>query len=206
MNDNTPVKVCSYRRSGTHVLMKALYDNFELPDVGKHMDTSEAQMEWYDKGDKEGIVYVPWIKLFHTHFYPREVSFDKGKVIYVFRNGIDTLGSYHRSFGIAKDFNEWITPVIIKGWYYHVLDWLYEGVYSIWFEDLINDFDSTMHGIETHFCLKRKSDDFLKTEYKIGWSPSSKDDKPRIWNESNLKTYHDIVDWDFILETSKCTH
>ena len=199
--EDLPIQVCSYRRSGTHLLMKSLYDNFVLPETGKDVDTSKAQMSWYE-GEENAVVFVPWIRLFHTHGYPKEVSYDPKKVLYVFRSGKDVLRSYHRSFKITKEFNEWIDERIIKGWYYHLLDWLFAGVYSVCFDDLIHNFDLTMKGIEQRFSLQRKADTFAFPSQKIGWSPSTPDDQPRIWNEESLALYDKIVDWDLILELS----
>jgi len=218
MEDIIPIKVCSHRRSGTHLLMKSLYDNFILPDVGKYVDTSDAQMDWYDGTDGiDGIdgkmVYVPWIKLFHTHNYAHEMNFDnfdKNKCIYIFRNGIDVLCSFYRSFKIEKDFNEWIADHIIKGWLYHVISWFEAGgIYVVCFDDLIDDFDKTMSKIEVHFDLKRKHDGFIRTDKRVGWSPSSPSSPSskngnnkaiQMWNEENLKMYNNMVDWDGIVK------
>ena len=101
-----------------------------------------------------------------------------------------------------KFINEWIDERIIKGWYYHLLDWLFAGVYSVCFDDLIHNFDLTMKGIEQRFSLQRKADTFAFPSQKIGWSPSTPDDQPRIWNEESLALYDKIVDWDLILELS----
>jgi len=204
--ENKAIKIYSYKRSGTHLLMKSLYDNFEISDTALNIKSSNCNLHWYNQNDKAlNGVTVPWGKLFGSHSLPNKVNFNKQRSIYIFRSGIDVLWSNHRTFKIKKDFNDWITQKVIENWMNHVIMWLQVGIYSIQFEELIQDFDKTIINIETKFKLKRKNLNFTKTDIIIGWSPGSGSVNGAIsqWNDENIKLYNEIVDLKYIQSLRK---
>lgn len=171
-------KVCSYRRSGTHLIMATIYHNFEVGDQSK--ECVVYGWEWAPDGEKK--VVVPWAGLFGTHKPFSKNKYDGNKILYGVRHPLDTLVSWWRmpicpakKVDVRK-LEDWIVKDRILEWVRHVEGYVLEGqCYWIRFEDLLEEgaaYVALLNGVQRNFRLVPKVEKWVHVEEQVSWLPN----------------------------------
>jgi hypothetical protein len=160
--------VRSHPRSGTHLLMATLYENFMLPECAAEIE-SEG-LAWYETGETRAR--VPWAGLFGGHS-PWAAGGDSTAVIYIVRHPHDCLYSCWRAWDADRcGPDESMTPEWIEHWRQHVLSFVDAGCFWIKYEDLVADCAAVLARIEQRLGLTRRTADFRRVDHPVGWSPA----------------------------------
>ena len=220
------LKVASHPRSGTHFLMRALYENFYAGrvDLGRevfshsHTDTTMHR------------VHRPDAQLFGGHSLQ-----PNGAPIYIYRDGRDVITSmynspdFHRVAGWERadgaplppvdrpSFGEYLrrplrwrelcrivippaerTETPAEHWLRHCEAWVgAPGVFSIRYETLCREYDYTLDRIRVQFGLVPLRQKYIRPG-PVGWFPYRS--KPGTWREffsdSDLEYFHRHVPRD----------
>lgn len=165
------LRICSYKRSGTHLLMAYIYHNFNIGSGYERIMRIKDQ-QWSGTGTEEAV--VPWARLFGSHHPLNEIpKLNRKDILYIYRNPINCLYSNWRFFGVGT-FSDWITVVNILNWKQHVIDYR-RCCFSIRYEDLCNNPITILKIIQKQFKLKRRQiEDWIKIKVPIGWTPRKK--------------------------------
>lgn len=169
-----PLRVFSSFRSGTHFLMASLWRNFEVGDTAATV-TVEGQ-RWFENGAETAS--IPWALLFGGHctratgleLYP---GYSGAHFLNVVRHPLDWVHSFWRFVGGDLELSEYATPERFSQWFEQVAS--FQGFDQVVrYEDLRDDFDSTMRWIESRFGLRRRQGmedrPYTKPESLVGWS------------------------------------
>ena len=167
------VKVCSFPRSGTHLLMAYIYHNFDVgPGLERIVFVKDQQ--WSGTGTQEAV--VPWAGLFGAH-HPlcQARRLRKKEIVYIYRNPINCLYSNWKFFsGEDTSFLNWLSTVGILNWQQHVQDYR-KSCFSIKYEDLRDDPERVLTILQRHFKLKRRRiKDWILIKNPVGWTPRKK--------------------------------
>jgi hypothetical protein len=193
---NEVIKVYSHVRSGTHLLMSVMYENFYKGREDLHGEFRKVG-HWSHKYDGFSLFkstetgkYIPWRGLFGRHgFYP----VDDKSIVYIYRDGRDVMQSMYNFYPLrsqedqALSFSEYIkkpmdwwegpnkkckpkmTPV--EHWYNSVDAWINSKATLVRYEDLVSNPYKVIKEIEEKFELKRKTEDFYLGSKKVGLAP-----------------------------------
>jgi len=173
-----PLKVHSHMRSGTHLLMATLAENFELGDLSIEVDLPGQR--WHATGQARAV--VPWGRLFGDHEPFPDSRTSPEKILYIVRDPRDTLHSLWRFEAPATPLGEFLTRERIHYWYRHASDYC-AHVCWIRYEDLTGDgFEKVMAQVAGRFGLRARAGEgssgegagpFRRVEEPVGWSPGS---------------------------------
>jgi hypothetical protein len=170
-----PLKVHSHRRSGTHLLMATLAENFELGDLSIEVDVPGQR--WHASGEARAV--VPWGRLFGDHEPYLDTRASPERILYIVRDPRDTLDSLWRFEAPATPLGQFLTLDRIRHWHRHASGYC-ARVFWIRFEDLTGDrFESVMAEIAGRFGLRSRAPEvapgrggrFRRIREPVGWSP-----------------------------------
>lgn len=169
------VNVCSFKRSGTHLLMASLWMNFRF---AKPLCATIRVPGQHWAGTGKAAAVVPWGKLFATHmkFGPAVTkTFDPSRLIYAVRNPYDVMHSLWQfeAEATGEPFHSYLTPAGVAQWAEHVQGYLAAGVCVVRYEDMISPagFLNTMSGLRDTFGLTPKRETWQWPDRPVGWSP-----------------------------------
>lgn len=170
----SPIDICSHKRSGTHLLAATIQRNFELPDMtikavihqGKKFIIGDQ--EW-KPGERAAI---PWGALWRTHnfFNPSWVT-DPEKILYIVRNPVNTLMSYQRLMDplCEKAPETFIGQPGVRFWFKHAKGYT-KHCHWVRYEDLVGErHDEVLGQIAAWFGLQPKYAKFVRVEEHVGW-------------------------------------
>lgn len=183
------IKVCSHKRSGTHLLCATLEKNFSLGDASLSVSIPAGKKfilggKVYNPGER---VSIPWGKLWGTHnfFNIRWHGENKDKILYIVRHPVDTIMSYWRFVGPGseKDISFYISEERVRFWYRHVTGYIKNCLW-IHFEDIVGPrHDYFLDKIREHFNLEKKHKNYHRVQDTIGWYSDSKQEYGEISEE-----------------------
>lgn len=167
------VKICSFPRSGTHLLMASIYHNFDI-GTGHERVVTVRNQQWSGTGTEQAV--VPWAGLFGSHLALENAhKLERKQIIYIYRNPINCLYSNWRFFG-GEDttFSQWLTPINILHWQQHVESY-FENCHTIKYEDLRDHPEIVLELIQKIFKLKRRNlEGWIIVRKPVGWTPRKK--------------------------------
>lgn len=171
-------KICTYPRSGTHLIMATVYRNFEVGDQSKE-GRSEPGRTWGSTGKKR--VVIPWLKMFGTHDPFLNSGFSKDHILYGIRHPLDALISRWRMKNLRTwkseqgPLGEFLTEDIIQEWIDHVNGYVFEGdCFWLKYEDIIGPdeiYHSLLENIQEVFSLDPKCEEWVRVIEKVSWQP-----------------------------------
>ena len=180
------LKVCSHRRSGTHLLMAYLWANFDFGQdltVESHADGNK----WYTGGTN---VPVPWGKLFGTH-NPNADSVE-GTILYIHRNPLECMRSCYEFDGCKGSLNEYATDKRIKYWKDHVEHYCrHYGFVN--YESLVTNPISIMHGLKELFNLKKQDIRYKTINNRVGWRAKRKMADREGYSPETIDRFRNII-------------
>lgn len=171
---DSPVLICSHKRSGTHLLAATLWKNFQLPDMlvvapihqGKRFVLGEE--EW-SVGERARI---PWGGLWGSHnFYNSNWVKSKGKILYIVRHPARTLMSYWRFLDpeCHNDPDLYLGEYRVRFWYRHARGYT-KNCHWIRYEDLVGEeHDVVLDRVREWFGLKKKERRYHRVKERVGW-------------------------------------
>ena len=189
MRNNSPIDICSHKRSGTHFLMATLWYNFELPDltVTTTMVAGKLFKDYDGLTIQSGeVARIRWGGLWLSHG-SINASMDLGKTVYVVRDPVPTLMSFWKfSDPLMKAApSRFIGHEAVANWYKQALGYLLAGCLVIRYEDFVGaKHDDVLSLLESQFGLKRRWKRFERFRRKIGWysaiQPQQADEPPEL--------------------------
>jgi len=193
-----PIRLCSHKRSGTHLLAATIWKNFELPDMSLRVKMPPPYKFIY--GDKEWgpgtRAEIPWHRLWYTH---NLLARDR-RVLYIVRHPVDTLMSYWRLMDplCRWDNGKYIGRQGVESWLRHA-KWYTTGCCWVRYEDLISDkHDEILSRIADWFELTPKHDSYKRVKERVGWLPAKPPTQPKEPPESLLRAVKEIVPSGFL--------
>jgi hypothetical protein len=160
--------------------MASLYRNFEFPDLSKSVRHYD---EWHATGEKDAI--EPWGRMLRTHNLCNDRA-PLQKLLYIYRHPFDCLKSEWHLKPRKQSMEQYIISRL-PYWKRHVDSYLSRGVYSVSYEQLLGEFESTLDGIRDRFKLQPQSDRYTAVEELVGWTPSAGTRSPSIAATSATK-------------------
>jgi len=172
------IRICSHERSGTHVLMRSMWDNFyaDRDDLGGDAGGLIGEMGSYQGYEVKHV--LPYQNLWLTHSLPPPT--DVGDLVYVVRDGRDVGLSFAR-FGRHSHSG---TPPPMRGpdrewyrrffttWRDHALAYVQTGIYTIRYEDLVLSGAEAIARLADYFELQLLGVKPRTIETPVGWKPS----------------------------------
>ncbi len=154
---STPLRVCSYPRSGTHLLMALLWANYDVGECGEKIKAPNLRFQI--DGNIESDPFIRWAQLFGTHKHVidlPEFSIEPGQVVYLIRDPRDVFRSlWFMRFGNLLPEN-YVNEKRLCGWRNHVQEYHDLGAIIIRYEDLVRDWQSAISPIVYKFNLVKK--------------------------------------------------
>lgn len=179
-----PLKVYSHKRSGTHLLMATLWQNFKFPDTTLPMKLNRGFKFALDNGvmNAKVDIDIPWGRLWGSHsvYKPRSKN-TPSKILYIVRHPIPTLISLWRMMDPSSRKQDlYLNERKIEYWKAHILSYT-ENCHWIRYEDLVNEkHDDTLETITGWFNLTKKEPKFSRLKERVGWYSF---DKPKVGKE-----------------------
>lgn len=200
---NTPIDVCSHKRSGTHFLMATLWLNFDMGDVSIiapiHAGKKFKRLDGHIAVPGERL-NIPWGGLWLTHG-GFKCSYDPGRTIFVVRNPVDTLMSLWRFNDpmMERSPENSIGRRAVIHWYKLARGYLVSGCTVIRYEDLVGDARAdTLAMIEIQHGLVRKHADFIRLDAHVGWYSFLSPQQPAKPPTSLIDAVSEIVPTGFL--------
>jgi len=171
-SNNIPIRVCSMKRSGTHILCAYIWNNFNLPNSGRVL---VAGKHYFQIGENKQTL-VPWAEIFGSH---REYSHKKmlipdKEIVYIIRNPLDSFKSLYKLDAYNISFDKFCSEGRIEFWNKHVMEYLKNVNTIVYYEDLITDPIKSMKILKENFHLEQKYDALIIVKDKVGWYPKFK--------------------------------
>ena len=178
MHENSPIAICSHKRSGTHLLAATIFQNFKLPDMS--LVTPIHAGKRFVRGEEESEVgsraTIPWGGLWGSHnFYNPKWAKNPDKILYIVRHPVRTMVSYWRFVDpLQKDVPErYLSEGRAKFWYRHAKGYT-QNCHWVRYEDLVGDsHDNVLSDIAEWFGLEKKQDGYSRVEERVGWYSDS---------------------------------
>jgi len=189
------VKVCSYKRSGTHWLMALMACNFRY-DEDLSLTAHSDGRRWVLTGHKKAR--VPWGKLFLTHDPIEKVKHDKSKIIYIHRHPLDVMRSLWEFHGKPKGLCDYVTDYMINEWKNHVEGYINDGIYSISYADLQMKPVKTLQEICTHFGFVLEDGKYHPVKKRVGWAEKSKISEREGYTLKCIARFREILGEDYM--------
>jgi len=183
------LKVCSYRRSGTHYLMALMAKNFRFKDdLEMEMYTEDAH-KWATS-DKT-LEKVPWGKLFDTHkeYSGAEIE----ELIYIYRHPVEVFRSLWEFEGKPGTINEFVTDKKITDWRKHVESYINAGVFPVRYDYLCALPVRMLTDIGTYFGLKLVDGEYHPVKERVGWKGKAKILDREGYSLATLDLFRDIL-------------
>lgn len=169
---STPsIRVFSYKRSGTHLMMATIWNNFKLGDVSRIMH--DPQKKFYIGGMHKKI--VPWANIFggHNTINDERMSRTPPKnILYIVRNPINVFKSNYKFEPYKISFDKYCSKNRILMWDRHVRGFWNAANLIVRFEDLIDNPKNIIDKIDKLFDIDRNSDRYKIIRRKVGWYSS----------------------------------
>jgi len=183
------LKVCSYRRSGTHYLMALCAANFKFKEDLSIEAMTEQDNKWLGDGKTKAV--VPWGKLFLTHGnYGTALE---ENMIYIYRHPVDVFRSLWEFLGKKQTLVEFVTEAKIEEWKAHVDGYINAGVYSVRYDRLCAMPVATLNDIKNHFELKLKDGEFHPITERVGWKEKAKIAETEGYSENTLDMFRNVL-------------
>jgi len=174
---NQPIQICSWPRSGTHLLMASIWQNFL---VGHWLEPESVQNEYglldrHVPVDAETVT-IPWAHLFawdgHFAWDPagRHRDEDPAKILYIVRHPFCALRSAWTRHG-GCSFAAYAHEHLVRCWVDHVAS--YRQVTTVRFEDLVTTPVEILGKIEELYGLRRRHADLRPVRAMVGWAPGT---------------------------------
>ena len=168
--DSLPLKVYSYPRSGTHLMMALLHANF---DFGHDLALRVVVENQSFDGKEDAI--VPWGRLFGFH-EPNRGDVDFTKVVYVLRNPIARAYSWWQFLGGCIPFEQYVTEELFASWRDHAQSFGVqdEDVFVARYEDFRRPGPAAaavLAKIQERWNLTRLHETYRHVERPVGWTP-----------------------------------
>jgi len=154
----------SIRRSGTHLLMASIYNNFVLPDMSREI---ESNFRTFNGIETKGKVKGPWFKLFGGHYAGNAVRV--GKDIFIYRHPVKCFYSLW-VFSNEPPVEQWLSKKNLLHWKSEIEKVQKSGILAIRYEDLINRFSWVMEQIQGYTGLTPKREPYKPLERPVGWN------------------------------------
>jgi len=161
------IKVYGFRRSGNHLLMASLWQNFQFPEEGRLIYADG--LRWYADGATEA--HVPWAGLFGGHIEYSADECSPEHAVYIVRHPVDCLYSHWRGFGAGKEIQEHITRELIREWRRHVESYSKQQIFLVRYERLATEPLAVLEEMERRFGLQRRQAELRPVEGPVGCSP-----------------------------------
>lgn len=197
-----PLRICSHKRSGTHLLAALLYENFEFEDV-----SIEAVVHAEKSFTRDGITYgvgnrvvIPWGKLWGTHntYNPPWID-DPTKILYIVRHPVRTLMSYWKMMDpMAEEKEKFLGEDRIKFWYRHAKGYTQNGCYYVKYEDLVKKRRTVLNEIGEHYCIKKKRFNYRGIKNRVGWSSDQSPVPREKLDKDTIERFKDIIPEGFL--------
>lgn len=183
------LKVCSVRRSGTHLLMALIYSNFHFDyDLSLEMKTKYGN-KWLLTGEKKAI--VPWGKLFGTHKIFDEEYKD---AIYIYRHPVDVMRSRWEFSGKAEKLFEFVTEEKVKNWKLHVDSYFEADVFTVNYNQLLSTPVAVLSTIKNRYNLQMVDSKYrCRIKTRVGWQPKRRMTINEGYNIATLEMMRDIL-------------
>ncbi len=173
MNQNSPIAICSHKRSGTHLLAATVEKNFRLPSMS--LTTVIHAGKRFVDGERESTVatraQIPWGGLWASHnfFNPTWID-DVSRILYIVRHPVRTLVSYWRFMDPqCLREEEYLSEARVRFWKKHVTGYT-RNCYWIKYENLISSsHDHVLENIAHWFDLDPKNAQFERVKRRVGW-------------------------------------
>ena len=186
------LKVHSYKRSGTNLLMALLSVNFDFGcDLSGYGNTYSGN-KWIESGKEETI--IPWGKLCGQHDYHQKIQ--KGILderIYIYRHPLDVMRSYWEFQGKLESLNEFCCASRIVNWKFHVEGFINGGVYLVRYDELCANPNMQMDNIRNHWNLKTIDGNFHPITKRVGWKEKALMSDDEGYDDDTLNRFRNIL-------------
>jgi len=194
MPPEIPIRICSHKRSGTHLLGATIWKNFELPDVSSSVRMPSGYK--FVRGDEVwgpgSRAIIPWHHLWHTHnLWAR----DPKRTLYIVRHPIDTLMSFWRLLDplCKRDSDLFVGKQGVANWLRHV-EWYTRGCHWVRYEDLISDkHDQVLDQIASWYSLTKADSYYKRVQERVGWASYETPIQPKEPPEKLLRAIDEIL-------------
>jgi len=194
MNQHSPIKLCSHKRSGTHVLAATIWKNFELPDLSASAIMPSGYK--FIRGDEEwgpgSRVIIPWHRLWYTHnLWAR----DPKRTLYIVRHPVDTLMSFWRLLDplCKRDPDVFVGKQGVTNWLSHI-KWYTFDCHWVRYEDLIGDkHDEVLDQIADWYKLTPKNNSYERVKERVGWVSYKTPIQPKEPPEELFRAIEEIL-------------
>lgn len=183
------LKVCSYRRSGTHYLMALLAANFKFKENLEQVASTEYGNKWVQSG--KDCENVPWGKLFGTHSVHNAT--EHRHLLYIYRHPVDVMRSLWEFHGKPGTLTEFVTPEKIRDWKRHVSSYIDANVYSVRYDQLCATPISVLDGIRKRFELKLIDGEFHPVKERVGWKEKAKMAETEGYRTETLDIFSEVL-------------
>ena len=182
-----PVKVFSWPRSGTHLLMATLWLNFDLGDcTGRTSEHEYAfhEMKAVDFQRKGKSIIVPWLHLFggHTTYLTSKWLYEKQKpvpaTVYIFRHPYCVLHSLWKLRNEPCSFASFAHEITVMSWLSHVREWYLsiDKRLVVRYEDLVRHPEAVVEQLTPALApfAARRGSDVKSVSESVGWNPTTR--------------------------------
>ena len=188
------IKVCSYRRSGSHLLMASLAANFNFAeDLSRELHSHGRK--WITEGSSITVplgtkVIVPWGKLFGTR--KMDTTDINDPILYIIRNPLDVMRSCYEFDGCRGTINEYATDERIQYWLDHV-NYFTANHASVQYESLVTLPIKTIQDIQKVFQLHQKQPHIEVIDRNVGWKAKKQMGERAGWRLSTIDRFRGII-------------
>jgi hypothetical protein len=200
-----PLRVCSYMRSGTALLCATLQHNFEgFPEEQCAVRNYQHDTAVWYKTKTHIADIIPWhhISLTHSEIHVAERHLSHDKMLYIVRNPKDVFRSLWKftAASLHTSLNDFITRKLIAAWGNNVYSYTNMGIFTIYFEDLINPktFLPVLERIRDHFDLTPSPKFPSPIPHRVGWHPIPEANIEEEYSEKTLKMFRTIIPAGFM--------
>lgn len=177
------INVCSHWRSGTHLIMAYLFENYIFKG---NLDVlvSAATMRWAADPKHTGMTRVPWGGLFGSHEKFTHQKPKLNNILYIYRHPLDVLKAHWQFSPTIEPCEKWIVKDRVKFWYDHVQSYVGNS-HMVKFEDLIEPLNTINVVTKAAAAFKlnlKPTAPFRLIHEQVGWIPALM--PTHAWNQS----------------------
>jgi hypothetical protein len=181
------VKVYGYYRSGNNFLLQSLIKNFKFENIETTINSAKEYERFkntfhFDSLLQNSLKYNQISSNVWVHPYGgligghHKSNFDPTG-IYIIRNPRDVMFSFWKVSRNPGEFEQWCSLKQLNLWKEHLNHHLGIKFFYIKYEDLRDNFQSTMKKISSHFNLSPISDSYVSLDTLVGWGPLNNKEK-----------------------------